>query len=111
MNLAAARPGFGSSRQHSPHRLRYDAFYTDRYMGLPSENPEGYRSTAAVLLAEKLQGRVMLIHGEAVDDVHPAGALRMAKALQKAGKDFRLMITPEPLMRSLIGIRSGTCTK
>lgn len=72
----------------------YDAFYTERYMGLPRENEKGYQSTAPVLMADKLQGRVMLIHGESDDNVHPSGTMRMATALQKAGKDFRLMIYP-----------------
>jgi dipeptidyl-peptidase-4 len=72
----------------------YDAFYTERYMGLPSENLEGYRSTSPVTQADKLQGRVLLIHGEADDNVHPSGTMRMAEALQKAGKDFQMMIYP-----------------
>ena len=72
----------------------YDAFYTERYMGLPEENPDGYDATAPVRRADQLHGRVLLIHGEADDNVHPAGTLRMAAALQDAGNDFRLMIYP-----------------
>ena len=49
----------------------YDAFYTERYMGLPSENPDGYQATAPVHLADQLQGVVLLIHGESDDNVHP----------------------------------------
>ena len=45
-------------------------------------------------MAEKLHGRVLLIHGESDDNVHPSETMRVAKALQKAGKDFRLMIYP-----------------
>ena len=74
--------------------LEYDAFYTERYMGLPKENRDGYEATAPVHQAEQLQGRVLLIHGESDDNVHPSGTLRMAAALQRAGKDFRLMIYP-----------------
>ena len=72
----------------------YDAFYTERYMGLPSENAEGYDATAPVQHANEIQGRVLLIHGESDDNVHPAGTMRMAAALQRAGKDFRLMVYP-----------------
>lgn len=72
----------------------YDAFYTERYMGLPKDNQDGYAATAPVALAEKLHGRVLLIHGESDDNVHPANTMRMARELQKAGKDFRLMIYP-----------------
>ena len=73
----------------------YDAFYTERYMGLPSENEEGYDATAPVRAAEKLHGDVLLIHGESDDNVHPSGTMRMAKALQEAGKQFELMIYPD----------------
>lgn len=72
----------------------YDAFYTERYMGLPSENKAGYDSTAPVRQAESMHGTVLMIHGESDDNVHPSGTMRMAAALQKAGKDFRLMIYP-----------------
>ena len=72
----------------------YDAFYTERYMGLPSANPEGYATTSVIAAADRLQGKVLLIHGEADDNVHPSGTMRMVDALQKAGKDFRLMIYP-----------------
>ncbi len=74
--------------------LEYDAFYTERYMGLPSENPDGYRQTDLTAIADKLQGRLLLIHGEVDDNVHPLGTLRMTKALQTAGKQFDLMIYP-----------------
>lgn len=73
----------------------YDAFYTERYMGLPEKNQRGYQSTAPVLVADQLHGALLLIHGEADDNVHPSGTLRMAKALQMAGKDFQMMIYPD----------------
>lgn len=72
----------------------YDSFYTERYMGLPSDNPEGYQATAPVNAADKMHGHVLLIHGEVDDNVHPSGTLRMAAALQNAGKDFDMMIYP-----------------
>ena len=72
----------------------YDSFYTEHYMGLPSDNPDGYQSTAPVNAAEHLHGHLLLIHGEVDDNVHPSGTLRMAAALQQAGKDFDLMIYP-----------------
>lgn len=72
----------------------YDAFYTERYMGLPAQNPDGYEATAPVLRAASIHGTVLLIHGESDDNVHPSGTMRMAAALQKAGKDFQLMIYP-----------------
>ncbi len=72
----------------------YDAFYTERYMGLPSENIDGYAGTDLPSVAAKLHGRLLMIHGEVDDNVHPLGTLRMAKALQMAGKQFDMMIYP-----------------
>ena len=72
----------------------YDSFYTERYMGLPTENEQGYRTTAPIHAAADLHGRLLLIHGEMDDNVHPSNTLRMADALQSAGKQFDLMIYP-----------------
>ena len=72
----------------------YDSFYTERYMGLPSENEQGYRAASPIEAAENLHGRLLMIHGELDDNVHPANTLRMAAALQRAGKPFQLMIYP-----------------
>lgn len=73
----------------------YDAIYTERYMGLPAENPAGYDATSPVKSAGKLHGRVLLIHGEVDDNVHLSNTLQMAAALQEAGKPFELMIYPD----------------
>ncbi|WP_238383084.1 S9 family peptidase [Rubripirellula obstinata] len=72
----------------------YDSFYTERYMGLPSENKHGYETTSLISAAKNLSGRLLMIHGEVDDNVHPANTLRMAKALQKAHKPFQMMIYP-----------------
>lgn len=72
----------------------YDAFYTERYMGLPDDNPDGYRDTAPIATAGDLHGRLLLIHGELDDNVHPSNTMRMVDALQRAGQTFDLMIYP-----------------
>jgi len=46
-------------------------------------------------LAENLQGRLLLVHGEMDNNVHPANTYRMADELIKAGKKFDMMIFPE----------------
>jgi dipeptidyl aminopeptidase/acylaminoacyl peptidase len=45
-------------------------------------------------LAERLQGRLFLIHGDMDDNVHPAMTLQLADALIKANKDFDMLIVP-----------------
>jgi len=72
----------------------YDAIYTERYMGLPADNTAGYEATSPVRAAERLSGRVLMIHGELDDNVHLANTLQMTAALQRAGKSFDLMIYP-----------------
>lgn len=73
----------------------YDAFYTERYMDTPQANEGGYRETSVIEKAANLHGRILLIHGEVDDNVHPSNTLQLVSALQRAGKSFDLMIYPE----------------
>lgn len=73
----------------------YDAVYTERYMDLPKDNPDGYNTSSVVQSAAKLSGRMMLIHGERDDNVHISNSMQMAHALQNAGKVFDMMIYPK----------------
>lgn len=72
----------------------YDAFYTERYMGLPQENAAGYQKTSVTEKAADLHGRLLLIHGEVDDNVHLGNTLQLVAALQQAGKSFDMMIYP-----------------
>lgn len=72
----------------------YDAFYTERYMGSPVANSDGYQRSSVMEDAANLSGDLLLIHGEVDDNVHPRGTLDFAAALQNAGKQFELMIYP-----------------
>lgn len=73
----------------------YDSIYTERYMGLPAENPEGYRKSSVVESAANLSGKLLLIHGGVDDNVHINNSMQLAKALQEAGKLFQMMVYPE----------------
>ncbi len=72
----------------------YDTIYTERYLGRPAENEEGYRETAAAGAAAKLHGRLLVVHGTADDNVHPQNAMRLVHELIAAGKQFDLMLYP-----------------
>lgn len=76
------------------HWSEYDSIYTERYMGLPADNADGYARTSPIAAARNLHGSLLMIHGEEDDNVHPSNTLRMAAALQAVGKDFQLMIYP-----------------
>ena len=48
----------------------YDSVYTERYMGTPQDNPEGYRNSSPRFAADDLHGALLLIHGAIDDNVH-----------------------------------------
>jgi dipeptidyl-peptidase-4 len=73
----------------------YDTIYTERYLGLPSDNAEGYRLSSPVNFAEKLAGKLLLFHNIEDDNVHFHNTLRMADALQRVGKQFEMMVYPQ----------------
>lgn len=75
----------------------YDTIYTERYMGLPwdSENKAGYEAGSAMTYAKNLKGNLMMFYGTADNNVHPANTYQLARALQRAGKRFDLMVGPD----------------
>ncbi len=72
----------------------YDSIYTERYMGLPEEEPEAYERTSCVEAAGDLSGRLLLVHGTADDNVHVENTMKMAEALIEAGKAYDLQLYP-----------------
>jgi dipeptidyl-peptidase-4 len=77
-----------------PDERLYDTIYQERYMGLPSENAEGYRLASAITHADGLQGRLLLVHGSGDDNVHYQGSERLANRLVSLGKQFDFMVYP-----------------
>ena len=73
----------------------YDTIYTERYLGLPSENEEGYKASSPLRFADKLSRPLMLLHNLEDDNVLLQHTVRMADALQQAGKQFELMVYPQ----------------
>ena len=72
----------------------YDSIYTERYMGLPEDDPAAYERTSALAGAADLHGRLLLIHGTHDDNVHLQNTLKMVDELIKARKQFDLMLYP-----------------
>jgi len=75
--------------------LNYDTIYTERYMGLPSQNPDGYAATALAPRAANLKGKLLLVHNFEDDNVLFQNTLQLANALQQADKQFELMVYPQ----------------
>lgn len=72
--------------------LFYNAGWGEKYVGLPGS--ANYRPHANPAHADRLQGKLLLIHGELDNNVHPYLTLRLADALITANKDFDLLIIP-----------------
>ena len=73
----------------------YDAPYTERYMSLPSLNPDGYTSSSVLNYADKLKGKLLLVHGTADDNVHFQNSVKLVDKLISLNKQFQTMFYPE----------------
>jgi dipeptidyl-peptidase-4 len=72
----------------------YDSIYTERYMKLPKDNPEGYRSSSPSEAAGKLGTVLLILHGTSDDNVHMQNTMVFADALMKARKDYDFVPLP-----------------
>ena len=73
----------------------YDTIYTERYMGLPSQNEAGYKSSSPVHSAANLKAKLLLVHNIGDDNVLFQNGMMMMNALQLAGKPFETMLYPQ----------------
>ncbi|HXK92723.1 MAG TPA: prolyl oligopeptidase family serine peptidase, partial [bacterium] len=73
----------------------YDTIYTERYMGLPDENAEGYKASAPVNFAKQLEGALLLAHGVSDDNVHIQNIYSLVDALIEAEKNYELYVYPQ----------------
>jgi dipeptidyl-peptidase-4 len=77
-----------------PDQTLYDTAYQERYMGLPDQNPEGYRAGSPIHHAEGLKGHLLIVHGTGDDNVHIQGTERLVNRLIELGKPFDYMAYP-----------------
>ena len=80
----------------------YDSVYTERYLSLPQDFAEGYKKFSVVNSAEKLKGRILLIHGSGDDNVHLGNTMQFVEKLVQANIPYDLQIYPRK-MHSLSG--------
>jgi dipeptidyl-peptidase-4 len=73
----------------------YDSVYTERYMLMPQDNPEGYEKSGPRFAAKNLHGNLLLLHGAIDDNVHLQNTMQLVYELEKAGKVFDLMLYPK----------------
>lgn len=72
----------------------YDSHYTERFMGTPADNPEGYKNSAVLTNVKNYKGRLLLVHGMADDNVHAMNTLELASKLEELNKSFEMMLYP-----------------
>lgn len=66
----------------------YNAVYTERLIGLPSDNPELYKALMPEEYASNYKGGLLVLHGTADDNVHVQHSLKLAKTLTDADADY-----------------------
>ena len=75
---------------------QYDTIYTERYLSTPQNNPDGYDLGSPTTYAGNLTAdqNLLIVHGDADDNVHVQNTMAMVDALQAENKQFDLMIYP-----------------
>ena len=81
----------------------YDTYYTERFMGQPKENVEGYQQSSVFTHLGGLRSPLLLVHGMADDNVLFTNSTRLMSELTSRGILFDLMTYP--------GAKHGLATK
>jgi dipeptidyl-peptidase-4 len=83
----------------------YDTHYTERYLGLPAENPEGYQASSVLTYVSQLRRPLLIVHGTADDNVYFLHSMKLCDALFRAGKPYDFLplagfthMVPDPLI-------------
>jgi dipeptidyl-peptidase 4 len=72
----------------------YDSHYTERYMGTPATNPEGYRSSSVLTHVGNYRGVLRIVHGTMDDNVHMQNSIQLVDTLENLNKHFEFMMYP-----------------
>ncbi|HEY8321798.1 MAG TPA: DPP IV N-terminal domain-containing protein [Candidatus Baltobacteraceae bacterium] len=64
----------------------YDSIYTERYMGLPKDDPKAYDDSSVLDAAARLNGPLLIQHGTADDNVHMANSIALLQRFIDAKK-------------------------
>ncbi len=72
----------------------YDTIYQERYMGLPKDNPEGFRDGSPITHAHRLRGDLLLVYGTGDDNCHYQNCEALVDELIRHDKQFDMQIYP-----------------
>jgi dipeptidyl-peptidase-4 len=73
----------------------YEVMYGERYMDTPIENPDGFKQTSLLDKADKLQGRLMMVHGYQDPVVVPQNSIDFIRSCIAGGTDIDFFLYPE----------------
>lgn len=73
----------------------YDTHYTERFMGTPADNADGYRGASVLPIAASLARPLLIVHGMADENVHFRHTARLINALNAAGRAYELLAFPD----------------
>jgi dipeptidyl-peptidase-4 len=107
MCLARAPETFKAALAGAPvtHWDGYDTCYTERYMGTPQANPQGYQVSSVMQHVNNITGKLLIMHGLIDENVHFRHTARLINALIRAGVNYDLLLFPDErhMPRSLEG--------
>ena len=72
----------------------YDTHYTERYMGTPQSNEQGYKDSSVMTHVENMKGNLMIIHGLIDENVHFRHTARLINQLISCRKKYELVLFP-----------------
>ena len=64
------------------------------HLGLPKDNPKGYKNSSPIHFAGETKGRVLEVHGTSDDNVHLQNTVQMIKKWADLGVEFDLQLYP-----------------
>jgi dipeptidyl-peptidase 4 len=73
----------------------YDTYYTERYMGTPAANPDGYADSSVLSHVVDMHGKLLIVHGLIDENVHFRHTARLVNALVRARKPYQLLLFPD----------------
>ncbi len=70
----------------------YDSHYTERYMGTPTDNPAGYKTSSVLNYVSQYKGMLQIVHGIVDENVHMQNSIQLISKLQEEKKNFEFMV-------------------
>ncbi len=72
----------------------YDSHYTEKFMGTPNNNPDGYKTSSVLNYVDKYKGKLQIVHGTMDDNVHMQNSIQLISKLEDLKKDFEFKLYP-----------------